>query len=83
MLTLIAGSLLVAVALLLPAVLLVRALDDGDLVWRVALGAGVGLLVVPFLAFLLAWLLGTSVNVWLLLLTSALISGPLAWRERT
>lgn len=82
MLTLIGGSLLVGLALVLPGVLLVRALDDGDLVWRVALGLGVGLLVVPFAAFLLAWLLHVSVSVWILLLTSALISFPLAWWGR-
>ena len=82
MLTLIGGSLLVAIALILPGVLLVQALDDGDLVWRVALGAGVGLLVVPFFAFLLAWALHTSVSAWLLLLTSALISAPLWWWAR-
>ncbi|MCO4770351.1 MAG: hypothetical protein KDA24_10005 [Deltaproteobacteria bacterium] len=82
MLTVLTGALLGVVALVLPGWLAARALDDGDLLWRVAVGVGVGVLVVPFAAFLLAWLLGVSMKPLLLVATSALVSGPLLWRER-
>ncbi len=79
---LLVGTVVVAASLLLPGWLAVRLLDDGDLLWRVGLGLGVGVLAVPFVGFMLAWLLHTSMSLGTLLLASALLSGPLGWALR-
>lgn len=76
------GTLLGLLCLGLPGFLAARALDDGDLVWRTALGLGVAVLVVPFGGFLLAWILGISMKPLLLVVTSAVISGGIVWWER-
>lgn len=76
------GTLLGLLCLGLPGFLAARALDDGDLVWRIALGLGVAVLVVPFVAFLLAWALGVSMKPLLLVATSAVVSGGIVWWER-
>lgn len=79
------GTALGALSLILPGILAVRLLDDGDLLWRVGIGFGIGVLVVPFAGFLLAWMLGTSMSAGTLGLASVLLSVPLwaAGRRRS
>lgn len=75
--TLLFGIALGALALLLPGWLAVRLLDDGDFLWRIAAGLGVGVLAMPFLTFLIAWCAGSSMSLPLLLVTSLFVSAIL------
>lgn len=77
MITAITGLIGLFVAVVLPGVLAVQLLDDGDPLWRLTIGLGVGLLAVPIPAFLIALAIGTSVTMPLLLLLGVAVSGGL------
>jgi hypothetical protein len=67
MITTVLGLLGFVAAIALPGWLAVQLLDDGDLLWRAAIGLGVGVLGIPVLAFLVAMVLSTSVTAPLLI----------------
>ncbi|MCP4868124.1 MAG: hypothetical protein GY898_05345 [Proteobacteria bacterium] len=77
MITAITGLIGLLIAIVVPGVLTVQLLDDGDPLWRITVGLGVGLLAVPIPAFLIAMALGTSVTMPLLLVLGVVVSGGL------
>jgi len=79
MITAILGLAGFLVAIALPGWLTVQLLDDGDLLWRIAIGLGVGTLGVPAIAFLVAMALSTSVTAPLLIGLGVVISGGLGF----
>ncbi len=71
------GLLALLFCIALPGGLAVTLLDDGDLLWRLGLGLGTGLLAVPSLAFLAAMLLQRSLGLGLLIGVAAGVNGAL------
>ncbi len=78
MIPLLLGTLGFAAAIVLPGWLAAQLLDEADGLFRAVVGVGVGVFVVPAVAFLAAWGLGTSVTWPLLLGTGLALAAALA-----
>jgi len=61
----------------LPGWLTVQLLDDGDVLWRLGVGLGVGVFAVPALAFLVGVTVHASISVGLLLAVGLALDGLL------